>query len=234
MMRGMSSTLTAGDVVRAHEVEELARVSGRRGGLLVAHAWIVIAASMALVAWWPSPVTFVVALVLIGGLVAAWYFLWRGAPGSESMRQGLAAYERNQYEAARVHFEKAARDDPENARAHVYLARIARNEGDVQTAIRELTAAIRADTSYAVAYRELGAVMLQTGNYEQARNWYVRAVQRDPGDRASLGYLGCTMMRLGRVQEGMNFLRRAGQGAWSACANAAPGAPGGMPVQPPA
>ena len=49
--------------------EEMAQVRARSdvtGLLCVAHAWIVIAASMALFAIWPNPLTFVLAVVLIG------------------------------------------------------------------------------------------------------------------------------------------------------------------------
>jgi fatty acid desaturase len=37
-----------------------------RGLWLIAHAWIVIFGSIALLAWWPNPLTFLVAVVLIG------------------------------------------------------------------------------------------------------------------------------------------------------------------------
>ncbi len=37
------------------------------GAWLVAHAWLTIAAAMALFVYWPNPLTFVIAIVLIGG-----------------------------------------------------------------------------------------------------------------------------------------------------------------------
>ena len=49
--------------------EQLAQVRERvewKGLALVAHAWFVIAGAMALVAIWPNPVTFVLAVMLIG------------------------------------------------------------------------------------------------------------------------------------------------------------------------
>lgn len=49
--------------------EELASVRARsdiKGALCVAHAWLVIAASMALYAIWPNPLTFLAAVILIG------------------------------------------------------------------------------------------------------------------------------------------------------------------------
>lgn len=50
--------------------DEMAQVRARsdlKGLLCVAHAWIVIALAMGLYAWWPNPLTFLIAVVLIGG-----------------------------------------------------------------------------------------------------------------------------------------------------------------------
>jgi fatty acid desaturase len=50
--------------------QEMAQVRARSdltGFLCVAHAWIVIAAMMALYALWPNPLTFLVAVIVIGG-----------------------------------------------------------------------------------------------------------------------------------------------------------------------
>src|SRR5262245_2736974 len=45
---------------------ELRRRSLPHALWLIAHAWIVIVGAIALVAWWPNPVTFALAVVLIG------------------------------------------------------------------------------------------------------------------------------------------------------------------------
>ena len=58
------------DTNEAFTREETAAVTARsdvRGLWCVAHAWLVIGASMALYALWPNPLTFVVAVILIGG-----------------------------------------------------------------------------------------------------------------------------------------------------------------------
>jgi fatty acid desaturase len=104
MMRDMSSvdgTVTAGDVLRAHEVEEFARVSSLRGALLVVHAWVVIAAAMVGYAWWPSLPTLVVAMIVVGGRQlglfvlmheAAHWRLFRGARANDRVARRLCAY----------------------------------------------------------------------------------------------------------------------------------------------
>ena len=58
--------LTAGDVLTLAELNQLRRISSLRGAGLVLHAWIVIVAAMALYAWWPTPVTLVLAVMVIG------------------------------------------------------------------------------------------------------------------------------------------------------------------------
>lgn len=52
------------------DATQLARLRQRSnlvGALLVAHAWAVIAGAMAFFAWWPNPLSFVVAVAVIGG-----------------------------------------------------------------------------------------------------------------------------------------------------------------------
>jgi fatty acid desaturase len=56
----------AGDLLTLRELQDLRRISGLRSALLVLHAWGTIAAAMALYAAWPSPVTLVVAVALVG------------------------------------------------------------------------------------------------------------------------------------------------------------------------
>jgi fatty acid desaturase len=61
-------TATRFDPTIAFTPEELASVRARsdvKGILCIAHAWLVIGASMALFALWPNPLTFVIAVVLI-------------------------------------------------------------------------------------------------------------------------------------------------------------------------
>jgi len=154
----------------------------------------------------------VVLLLLIGG-----GYLIFGRGGSDSMQQGITAYQHGQREVAVSAFGRAARENPKSALPHVYLARMAREVGNFTLAGQELGLALQAEPNNAVALREMGANLLTQGNYELARRFYVRAVQADPTDKQAQGYLGCTLMRLGRATEAANFLNRAGPGVWSNC-----------------
>src|SRR5262245_27785672 len=60
------TTLTAGDLVTLDELRRLSRTSFVRGAGLVMHAWATIAVAMVVYAAWPSPLTFVVAVLVIG------------------------------------------------------------------------------------------------------------------------------------------------------------------------
>jgi tetratricopeptide (TPR) repeat protein len=164
---------------------------------------------------WLIPVVAVLALVVIAA--ALWYFL-APAPGSKAMDDGVTFYRNGQREQAVAAFERAARENPNDARPHVYLARMAREVGNLTLARDEATKAIRADTSYALGYREMGAVLLTSGRADLAKNFYVRAVERDAQDKVAMGYLACALVRLGQYDQAQRFRQRAGSGEWDRCA----------------
>jgi fatty acid desaturase len=56
----------AADLLTAEQVQALRGKSDLVGALLVLHAWALIFASLALFAWWPNPLTFVLAAMVIG------------------------------------------------------------------------------------------------------------------------------------------------------------------------
>ena len=58
--------LEAARLLTPEQVQRLRTKSDIVGALLVLHAWALIFGSMALFAWWPNPLTFVVAVMVIG------------------------------------------------------------------------------------------------------------------------------------------------------------------------
>ncbi|HSI02753.1 MAG TPA: fatty acid desaturase, partial [Reyranella sp.] len=56
----------ASELLTPEQVQRLRGKSDLAGGLLVLHAWGLIFASMALFAWLPNPITFVLAVMVIG------------------------------------------------------------------------------------------------------------------------------------------------------------------------
>jgi tetratricopeptide (TPR) repeat protein len=180
----------------------------------------------------PGLVVLAIVLLAAGLAAGAFYALTRGRGTDDALTRGVAAYRAGRREAAKGEFTKAARDNPKSATPHIYLGRIAREEGDAATASSELQTAIRLEPDNAVAQREMGSHLLASGNPELARRFYVRAVQLDPNDSTAVGYLGCALSRLGRAAEAQRFLARAGQGSWSVCAATPTGVapPGAAPA----
>src|SRR6266852_1740873 len=61
-----SLRIRARDFLTEDQLIELRRRSTWKGAALIAHAWALILASIALVAWWPNPVTYLLAVAIIG------------------------------------------------------------------------------------------------------------------------------------------------------------------------
>jgi Tfp pilus assembly protein PilF len=144
------------------------------------------------------------------------FWAFRGG-SSGGLTAGIDAMKNGQRERARGEFAKAVKDDPKSAIPHVFLARIAREEGDLATARAQLDTALRLEPKNNNALREMGLILFAGRQYDLARRFFVRAIQANPQDRASQGYLGCALMRLNRVPEGTKWINGAGNGTWTAC-----------------
>ena len=166
----------------------------------------------------PPNMWFVIALLILVLAAAAGYALFaRRSSPEKQMNEAISAMQSGRREAARGGFSQIARENPELATPHIFLSRMAREEGDLGTARRELETAIRLEPKNAVALREMGLILFSAGNYELSRRFFVRALQNEPEDKASMGYLGCTLSRLNRYEEAQRFIARAGPGSWSTC-----------------
>jgi cytochrome c-type biogenesis protein CcmH/NrfG len=155
---------------------------------------------------------------------------WYGGRDERALQQGIAAYRAGRTDEARAQFTTVARNDPDRAEPHIFLARMARDEGNLPGALGELQTAIRLQPGNPLALREMGAYLYTVGRYDLARNFYVRALQGNPADREAQGFLGCSLVKLGRPAEAQRFLQRAGQGPWLSCVQQP--APGMIPQQP--
>lgn len=180
--------------------------------------------------WWFIAVVAVVALAVVAVMGAGGWYAWKllgSSPERATLDGAVELYTAGKAVAARAAFEDVVRRAPDDAVAHVYLARIAREAGDLTMAREHATLAVQADQANVTALREMAAVLLAARDYELARRFYVRVVDAAPDDLAAQGFLGCTLLKLGRVDEGTRWLERAGPGTWSACGVPAsvPGAP---------
>jgi serine/threonine protein kinase len=164
----------------------------------------------------------VVALVLAyPGWLALDRFVLKPAASPDrnaSLARGAELWQQGQRTEAQIELSRAARELPASALPHVYLARVARESGDLETARAEAGRAVQLEPNNALALREMGSIMLAQGNYDVARRFFVRTLRASPGDRAAMGWLGCTLSRLGQTDQAARWLQRAGAGAWSSCA----------------
>lgn len=161
----------------------------------------------------------VLALVLLVAIVGGGaYYGWRWWTGPRALQEARTAYAAGRRIEARDKFAAVARRSPKLAEPHIYLGRMAREEGDRATAIRELETAVRLEPKNATAMREMGSYLLSIGDPQLASRFYVRAIEANPSDRSAMGYLACALVRLGRFDEAQRFSSRAGQGPWSGCA----------------
>lgn len=166
----------------------------------------------------PANLWFIVSLVIIVLIAVGGFMMFsRRSNPTKDLDQAITMSQTGRREAARAEFSRIARDNPTFAAPHVFLARMAREDGDITTARREAETAIRLDAKSATALREMGLILFSTGDYELARRFFVRAIQVNPADNASQGYLGCALARLNRIEEAQRFLTRAGNGVWSTC-----------------
>lgn len=157
----------------------------------------------------------VIGLIVLA--IALYALLGRTSPDA-AMSKGVDMMSQGRREAARTEFAAVARDNPNLATPHIFLARLSREEGDLGTARMEAEKAVRLEPTNAKALREMGLVLFAARQYDLSRNFFIRALKSDPNDAASQGYLGCALIKLGRSAEGNRFISRAGNGVWTSCA----------------
>ena len=166
----------------------------------------------------PANLWFIIALVvLVVAAIGGYTVFARRSNPDKQMNDAVAAMQGGRREAARGAFAQIARENPQMATPHVFLSRLAREEGDLGTARRELESAIRLEPKNGIALREMGLILFSAGDYELSRRFFVRALTNNPEDKASQGYLGCALARLNRFEEAQRFISRAGAGSWSSC-----------------
>lgn len=180
-----------------------------------------------------------VAVVLVA-LAGGAYLLTNRARPSSALDDGIAAYREGRRDAARGAFERAAAEQPALSMPRVYLARLARESGDVPRATAYLDTAIRLDTLNALAFREMGQLQLYANRPQLAVSFFRRAIERNGTDSVANGWMACALTSAGNTALAQRFYARAGAGEWTACqqagafspppaAGATPGAPAAAP-----
>ncbi|MBK6488907.1 MAG: tetratricopeptide repeat protein [Gemmatimonadetes bacterium] len=178
----------------------------------------------------------VVAVACLAVVAASVYYLRLFSGEPDALRTGRAAFAAGDRLTARNAFSAAAGANPSLAEPHIYLGRIAREDGNLPAASAELRRAVELEPDNFLAHRELAAYLLVTGQPDLARSFYQRAIELNPSDKVALGYMACALLRLGRPDLADRFFQRAGPGDWLACQSAPLVAPSGaqsLPAAPP-
>jgi tetratricopeptide (TPR) repeat protein len=93
---------------------------------------------------------------------------------------GSALFRNKDYEGARAWLKQAIQYASTAAEAHYYTARIAREQGRVNEALRELKESLRLHPNQSNALAELGQIAVTQNNYADASAYLDQAVQIDP------------------------------------------------------
>ena len=93
---------------------------------------------------------------------------------------GAAKYYSQRLDDARLDLAAAATDPQTAAGAHYYLARIARQQHDLETAAREIDAALQANPSHADGWAERGLIATRRRDYAGAEAALQKALGLDP------------------------------------------------------
>ncbi|PYQ24534.1 MAG: hypothetical protein DMF79_01520 [Acidobacteria bacterium] len=102
-----------------------------------------------------------------------------------SMGVGIAAYKSGDFATARAELAKAAAHGETAAGAYYFLARMARDENDLEEALRLARKAIEAKPDYSDPYVELGLLHLRKRELDKAEQALRRCLELDPDN-----YLG--------------------------------------------
>ena len=110
---------------------------------------------------------------------------------------GIAAFRAGSYEAARAELIPAAERAETAAAANYFLARIAREEGDLDEALRLVRRSIGADPDYPDPYSELGFVHMRRREHERAEQALERCLELDEDHYLGTLYLAMLYGRTG-------------------------------------
>lgn len=127
----------------------------------------------------------------------------------EYNHQGLVLYSKDEYEEAKVYFQKAIDEDPRYVESYINMAQVFIVLDQFDEAKSYLNKALLLDKKYAIVYFHLGNIELLLNNTEGARTYYNKAI--------SLGYdntqiyinLAVDAEERGDVETALNYYNRA-------------------------
>ncbi len=122
---------------------------------------------------------------------------------------GAQALKAERFDLAEKAFRGAIAVNPENKRAHLNLAVVLAQRGELDAAEESAREALRLDPEYGFAYFNLGTFYETRGNLPEAMDFYRKALEKDPGNLKANFRLANAMMRTGDYQRAARYYRAA-------------------------
>jgi Tfp pilus assembly protein PilF len=124
---------------------------------------------------------------------------------------GLIQAQRRQFAEAEASFKRAIEIAPDEADAYFHLAKIMREQGRLEEAMKALRTAASLDEklSSSEVWRDLGAVALLADHPEEAQPALAKYVQRRPYDPEGLYWYGKVLKKLGQTAAAKEALEQS-------------------------
>lgn len=106
-------------------------------------------------------------------------------------------------------FQHAVKVTKNNDIAHVNLSKALISNGDLDTAQKHCTEALRINPTFALAYINMGVIFKKKGLQNESIRYYKKAVQIDPTNWDTYNNLGSILIDLGRNSEAVEQLSKA-------------------------
>jgi len=153
-------------------------------------------------------------LFLTGGLIAMLVLdRWNAEPdlplGEDALRQGLAEFSAQKYEAAIQSFTEAIRGQPNEANLYYCRALAYDRIDDHAAAIQDYSRALALDPDDARVFNNRGNVFQKQGDFTRAIDDYTRAIVLKPNEARAYYNRGRTFRKQGRLAKALDDLNNA-------------------------
>ncbi|MEP6903279.1 MAG: tetratricopeptide repeat protein [Actinomycetota bacterium] len=128
---------------------------------------------------------------------------------------GLIYLQRRQEAKALEHLNKAFEIDKDEIDANYELGKIARKQGEFQTALNYFSVVLEQNDKHALSeiWREVGATYMEAGMLAEAREALEKFVERRPVDSEGLYYLGKVLKAQGETEKARDAFEQAVESA---------------------
>ena len=113
------------------------------------------------------------------------------------------------YSEAELHYKQAAREDPQDPRAHAGLGNVYLDQGRFQNAVQAYQEALKVRVDYIDAYQPLGYSLARLDRHAEATEVLKQALQYDPDNAEVYNNLAFTQVHAARYSEAVESGEKA-------------------------